>query len=380
MKVAMTPTRKTRSASSDTITLRALNRATLARQVLLAREKVKPLAIIERLAGLQAQWPMPPFLGLWSRVHGFERKDLVHLFEKRDAVRATMMRGTIHVVSARDYVALRPTVTPVLERGMSSILRGRGAALDVDTIADEARAFLAKGPATFGAIRDHLTSLHPQDDHRAMGLAVRMRLALVMAPADARWAFPADSAFTLAERWLGKKLKATDEPRALLLRYLAAFGPATTSDMQTWSGLQGLAKVVDAMRPELRVLRGPGGRELFDLPGAPVPSEDVQAPVRFLPAFDNLLLAYKDRTRVLADEHRELVFPSGLRVEPTFSFDGFVAGTWRVTRKKDTATLTLSPFAKLSKSAHQELSTEAEALIRFIEDDAGAFEVGFKKA
>jgi hypothetical protein len=380
MKVAMTPTPKTRPASSDTITLRALNRATLARQVLLAREKVTPLTVIERLAGLQAQWPMPPFVGLWSRVHGFQRKDLARLFEKRDAVRATMMRGTIHVVSARDYVALRPIVTPVLERGMSSILRGRGAALDVDTIADEARALLAKGPATFGAIRDHLASLHPQGDHRAMGLAVRMRLALVMVPSDARWAFPADSAFTLAEPWLRKKLKATGEPRALLLRYLAAFGPATTSDMQTWSGLQGLAKVVDAMRPELRVLRGPGGRELFDLPGAPYPSEDVQAPVRFLPAFDNLLLAYKDRTRVLAEAHRDFVFPSGLRVEPTFSVDGFVAGTWRVTRKKDTATLTLSPFTKLPKSVHHELSTEADALIRFVEDDAATFDVVFKKA
>lgn len=376
----MTPARKTRSASSDAISLRALNRATLARQVLLAREKVKPLAVIERLAGLQAQWPMPPFVGLWSRVHGFERKDLVRLFEKRHAVRATMMRGTIHVVSARDYAALRPIVTPVLERAMSSILRGRGAALDVDAIADDARAFLTKGPATFGAIRDHLASLHPQSDHRAMGFAVRMRLPLVMAPADARWAFPADSAFTLAESWLGEKLKATDEPRALLVRYLAAFGPATASDMQTWSALQGLAKVVDAMRPDLRVLRGPGGRELFDLPGAPRPSEDLPAPVRFLPAFDNLLLAYKDRTRVLAEAHRDFVFPSGLRVEPTFSVDGFVAGTWRVTRKKDAATLTLSPFTKLSKSAQRELSTEGDALIRFLEEDAARFDVVFTKA
>jgi hypothetical protein len=380
MKNAVTSARLTRSSSSDTIGLRALNRASLARQVLLSREKVKPLAVIERLAGLQAQWPMPPFVGLWSRVHGFERKDLVCLFEERDAVRATMMRGTIHVVSARDYVALRPTVTPILERGMSSILRGRGAALDVDTIADEARAFLAKGPATFGAIRDHLTSLHPKDDHRAMGFAVRMRLPLVMAPADARWAFPADSAFTLAESWLGKKLKATGEPRALLVRYLAAFGPATTSDMQTWSGLQGLAKVVEAMRRDLRVLRGPGGRELFDLPDAPRPGEDVPAPARFLPAFDNLLLAYKDRTRVLAEAHRDFVFPSGLRVEPTFSVDGFVAGTWRISRKKDAATLTLSPFTKLSKAAQEELSTEGDALIRFVEEDAATFDVIFKKA
>jgi hypothetical protein len=200
-----------------------------------------------------------------------------------------------------------------------------------------------------------------------------------MAPADARWAFPADSAFALAEPWLGKKLRPTGEPRALLLRYLAAFGPATTSDMQTWSGLKGLAKIVEAMRPELRVLRGPEGRELFDLPGAPAPNEDVPAPVRFLPAFDNLLLAYKDRTRVLAEAHRNFVFPSGLRVEPTFFVDGFVAGTWRVTRKKAAATLTLSPFTKLSKAARQELVTEADSLVRFVENDATTFDVVVKK-
>jgi hypothetical protein len=368
-----------RTAASDAPTLRALNRAVLARQILLAREKVKPLAIIERLAGLQAQWPMPPFVGLWSRVEGFRRQDLARLLEKRDAVRATMMRGTIHVVSARDYVELRPAITPVLERGMSSILRGRGAEIDVDAIARDARAFLAKGPATFGAVREHLAALHPREDERAMGFAVRMRLALVMTPTAARWGFPADAGFTLAESWLGQKLKPVAGPRALLLRYLAAFGPATTSDMQTWSGLQGLARVVDELRPALRAIRGPGGRELFDLPDAPRPDEDVPAPARLLPAFDNLLLAYKDRARVTAETHRKWVFASGLRVEPTFLVDGFVAGTWAVVRKKDKAVLTLSPFAKLARPAQHELSAEADALVRFIEDDASTFDVAVAK-
>jgi hypothetical protein len=368
-----------RLASSGSVTLRALNRTLLARQVLLAREKAKPLAVIERLAGLQAQWPMPPFVGLWSRIEGFRPEHLARLLEKRDAVRATMMRGTIHVVSARDYLALRPAVTPVLERGMSSILRGRGAKLDVDLLAREAGAFLARGPATFGAIREHLVGLHPGADDRAMGLAVRMRVPLVMAPTAARWAFPADSEFTLAESWLGRKLGPSDGPRAMLVRYLAAFGPASTSDMQTWSGLQGLARIVDDLRPELRVLRGPDGRELFDLPDAPRPDEDVPAPVRLLPAFDNLLLAYKDRTRVTAEAHRKWVFAAGLRVEPTFLVDGFVAGVWGASRKKDTATLTLTPVVKLAKSTQHDLAAEADALLRFLENDASTFRVEFAK-
>jgi len=361
------------------MSLRALNRATLARQMLLAREKVKPLAAIERVAGLQAQWPSPPFVGLLARVDGFARLDLARLLTKRDAVRATMMRGTIHVVSARDYMELRPAITPVLERGMRSILRGRGAELDVDAIVRDAAAFLANGPATFTAIRDHLASLHPREDERAMGFAVRMRVPLVMAPTAARWAFPADAEFTMAEAWLGRALKASSGPRALILRYLAAFGPATTSDMQTWSGLQGLAKVVEELRPELYVTRGPRGREMFDLRGAPRPDEDAPAPVRMLPAFDNLLLGHADRTRVVSEAHRKWVFPSGLRVEPTFLVDGFVAGTWRIERKKSLAHMTLSPFAALSKAAQRDLAAEASALVRFLEEDASKFDVAFAK-
>jgi Winged helix DNA-binding domain len=365
------------ASASPAATLRALNRATLARQVLLGREKAKPLAVIERLAGLQAQWPMPPFVGLWTRVDGFRRDDLTKLLHARDAVRATTMRGTIHVVSARDYLATRGPVVPVLERGMRSILQTRGAKLDVDRVTKEATAMLAKGPATFERIRDHLASLHPKADERAMGYAVRMRVPLVMVPTGAPWAFPADAEFALAEAWIGKKVNASDDPRPLLLRYLSAFGPATVTDMQTWSGLQGLAKVVDTMRDQLVARPGPRGRELFDLPGAPNPGDDVPAPPRFLPAFDNLLLAHADRSRVLADEHKKLAFASGLRVEPTFLVDGMVAGTWKVARKKAAASLTVTPFAALAKADRRALTAEADALVRFLEPDASSFAVAF---
>jgi hypothetical protein len=366
--------------AGDAATARALNRATLARQALLGREKVKPLAMIERLVGLQAQWPSPPFVGLWTRVEAFRREDLAKLLHGGGAVRATMMRGTLHLVSARDYLALRGAIAPVLERGMASILKGRGAALDVDRVAGEASALLAKGPATFDAIREHLAALHPKDDHRAMGYAVRMRLPLVMAPTDARWAYPTDAEFALAGASLGKKPSASDDPRPLLLRYLAAFGPATVADMQAWSGLQGLAKIVDTMREKLVVVPGARGRELFDVPGAPSPGEDAPAPPRLLPGYDNLLLAHADRSRLIDDAHKKRVFTPGLRVEPTFLVDGRVAGTWRTDRKKTAATLTLSPFAPLSKAPRDALLAEADALVRFLEPDATSFDVVAAKA
>ena len=161
-------------------------------------------------------------------------------------------------------------------------------------------------------------------------------------------------------------------------RYLAAFGPATVMDAQTWSGLPGLKPVLEGMRPELRAWKDERGRELFDLPDAPRRDADEPAPVRFLPEFDNLLLSHADRTRMLADEHRQLVLMTGsLRVKATFLVDGFVAGTWRVNRKKKVATLELSPFAPLAPTTEDELAAAGEALLRFHEEDAATFEVTF---
>jgi hypothetical protein len=195
-----------------------------------------------------------------------------------------------------------------------------------------------------------------------------------MVPTEDRWAFPSVASFTPAEGWVGK-LSSDGSPEALVLRYLAAFGPATAGDAQTWSGLPGLRPVLEGLRPRLHVFEDERGRELFDLPDAPRPDEDVPAPPRFLPEFDNLVLAHADRTRVLADEHRPLVVTKNLRVRATFLWDGFVRGTWEVERKKDVAILKLTPFGPLPKRASKELAAEGEGLLRFVEEGATVFEV-----
>jgi hypothetical protein len=360
------------------LTLRSLNRATLARQMLLGRERVKPLRAIERLAGLQAQWPKPPHVGLWSRVEGFRREDLLRLLQGREAVRATMMRGTLHVVSAKDYVALRQALQPMLTRGMLAALRERARGIDIDAVAAIARKCLEGGPQTFDQIRGALASVHPDADHRAMGHIARLAVPLVQVPADETWGFPPAPRFALAEAWVGE-LSRKEGADDLVLRYLAAFGPASATDVQTWSAMQGAKESIEALRPKLVSLRDERKRELFDLPKAPRPGPDAAAPPVFLPEFDNLVLAHTDRRRFVADGHRKRVYLPGLRIAATFLVDGFVAGTWHIERKKGAATLVVEPFEPLARKTQGELAAEADGLARFVEPDARTFDVRFAK-
>ncbi|UQA55993.1 winged helix DNA-binding domain-containing protein [Polyangium aurulentum] len=365
--------------SADALSLRALNRATLARQMLLARERATAFDTIERLAGMQAQLARPPFIGLWSRLEGFAREHLTVLLERREVVRVTMMRGTLHLMTARDYVRMRAPMQPMLSEAMRSILRARTDAFDMEGIVAEGRRYFEEEPRTFDELRDHLLALHPGGDERGMGYAVRMHLPLVQVPTNTEWGYPGTADFAVAEAWLGQPIAKDDRPHALVLRYLAAFGPATAADAQAWSGLKGLKGVFEELRPKLRTLQDERGRELFDLPEAPRPPEDTPAPVRFVPEFDNLLLAHADRTRIIADEHRPLIATANLRILPTFLVDGFVAGMWKIERKRSTAKLLVEPFGALSKRAREEVEREGEALVRFVEADASAFEVLFVK-
>lgn len=368
-----------KAKSPEPLTLRALNRATLARQMLLAREKTSALRAIERLAGLQAQLARPPYIGLWSRLEGFQREELTGLVQRREVVRATLMRGTLHLMSAKDYVQLRAALQPMLSRAMRSILGERSKGLDLERLLATARTYLEKEPLTFNQLRPLLMKLNPGGDERAMGLAVRMELPLVQVPTDTKWGYPGTAGFTVAESWLGEPLGTEAKPHALVLRYLAAFGPASVSDVQAWSGLAGLRDVLEELRPKLRVFRDERGRELFDLPKAPRPPEDTPAPVRFLPEFDNLFLAHDDRTRIVADEHRPALTLSNLRILPAFLVDGFAAGTWEIERKKGVAALVVQPFAALSKTVREELAEEGDKLVRFVESDASTFELRFPK-
>ncbi|MFC5827433.1 winged helix DNA-binding domain-containing protein [Nonomuraea insulae] len=342
------------------LNLRDLNRATLARQHLLSRHQGDAADIVHRLTGLQAQEARPPYLGIWTRLEGFERDDLHTALHARTLVRATMWRATLHLVTAADFAAFRPVVEPVLAAAAR-----RFDGVDFGAVVAAADRLLAAGPMTFNELRPRLLEEFPGAYDRALGYAVRMLTPLVMEPTGDRWSFPREPAFGLPGITL-----ASAGVEALIERYLAAFGPATPADVQTWSGLGGLRKVMAGM--DLDRLTGAGGKELFDLPGAPRPGGDVPAPVRFLPDFDTLVLGHADRTRVLADEHKGLVATKNLRVRAVYLVDGFAAGTWQIKRSGKRAKLLLSPFGPV---ALDPLEEEGLRLLAFAEPDATALSI-----
>jgi hypothetical protein len=282
-------------------------------------------------------------------------------------------------MSAGDYAAVRMALQPSRSVALR-VLGARSEGLDLDAVLPAARDELRGTALPFDEIRARLQARFPDVNDRALGYAVRTLVPLVMVPGDDdRWGFPRVASFALADELLSESLADAD-PEALVTRYLGAFGPASAKDVQTWSGVGGMKAVLDGMRERLEVFADERGRELFDLPDAPRPDADVPAPPRFLPEFDNLVLAHDDRTRVIADEHRPLVTTKNLRVKATFLVDGAVAGTWTVAVKRRVATLTMAPFARLPKRARKELEPEAEALLRFVEPDAKAWEVGVEPA
>lgn len=359
------------------LTLRELNRTTLARQLLLERASLPAFDAIERVAGLQAQLPNPPYIGLWTRLQAFERGELTRLIEDRQAVRATMMRSTLQLMTANDYVLFRLALQPALTRAMYGFFGARAKSIDVEQIV-AARTYVQEKPRTFIEIRAHLAELFPAIDPALLAYAVRAHLPLVQIPPGGTWDFGGSPAHAEASAWLERSLVAPAEGLcSLVLRYLAAFGPATVKDIQTWSGLTRLQEVVRELRPQLCTFRDEQGNEHFDLPESPRPSGSTSAPARFLPEFDNLLLAHADRRRVMPDKYRSSVFLTVGRVRATFLVDGFVRGTWRIERARNAAHLIIEPFEPLPDEARYELIVEGERLIRFIEDRAEAFDIQF---
>jgi Winged helix DNA-binding domain len=343
------------------LTSRALNRATLARQMLLRRERVAPLDAIARLAGMQAQLAKPPFIGLWTRLERFDAAELRALAAKRKVVRATLMRGTIHLVSAEDFFAWRMPLQDMLATGGE-----RGGEQDIAKLTPVARRFFDAEPCTFDTLRKHLAERFPDGDERQMAYAVRMNLPLVLVPDDSPWGWSGNAPFAVAETYLGKKIPKSTDARDLALRYLAAFGPATAADFQTWSGLRTAKAVFEELRPQTITFEGEKKKsELFDLPDAPRPDEDTPAPVRFLPEYDNLLLAHADRSRLISDEHRKRIATNNLRLPGTFLVDGAVAGMWTAPKKKGQK-LELDPFVKLDRATKKALDEEASALAAFL--------------
>ena len=363
------------------LSLRELNRALLARQMLLGREDVSPYDAVRRLAGLQAQVPNPPYLGLWTRLHGFARDDLTGLIEDRRVVRSSLMRATLHLTTSEDYLLLRPAIQAALDRSQRSIAGKRLEGLDLDRLVSEARAMVEGEPRTFKEIQERLVEMEPGRDPSALAYLVRMRLPLVQAPPAGVWGRGGSPRFALPESWLGAPLADPGESlRALLFRYLAAFGPAGAKDFQAWSGLTSMKDLLEEMRPELRLFRDEDGRELFDLPGAPLPAADTPAPPRFVPEYDNLVLGHSDRRRVIADEDRKKVFLSAARVRATILIDGFVAGAWKIEKTKKTAVLIVEPFAPLSSQDCDAIAEEGERLLKFATDGQPELNVRWENA
>jgi hypothetical protein len=346
--------------------VRTLNRALLERQMLLRRSRLSTFDVIERLVGMQAQVPEAPYVGLWMRLEDFRPDALSALISGRRAVRASMMRATIHLFTARDFLALRPVVQPVLERDVyrnATYGKERLAGLDVDAVLAAGRALLEERPRTAAELRSLLGPRWPERDPASLAYAIRGLLPLVHAPPRGLWGESGSVALTTAEAWLGRSVAGDRAPDEMLLRYLGAFGPATAADARAWSGLGGLREVFERLRPRLVTFRDERGRELFDVPGAPLPDPETPAPPRFLPAFDNALLSHADRARIVADEHRKSLFK-----DPQMRgvlLDGFARGTWKIERSPGKASLEIEPFEPLPERDRSALAEEGARLLAF---------------
>lgn len=365
---------------TDVLTTRELNRATLARQLLLERGQMPVADAVARLLALQAQEARPAHIGLWSRLNGFTPDHLGDALHDRQVVRATSLRATLHLLAARDYLAFRPLLEPTLAAtAAATIKRLPGPPPETERLIPAARAALRGQSLDFAAIRDRMHEEFPDVNDRALGYSVRLNLPLVMVPTRDRWSFPAAARFTMADEWLGATTAAACTPEEFVTRYLAAFGPASPRDLQTFSWLR-LKPVFDRLRPDLRAFATESGQVLFDLPEAPRPNADIGAPARFLPEFDSLLLAHDDRTRIIPAEYRARLITRNLRVPAAFLWDGFVRGTWKTTLRKTSVTLTLTPFGRLPARAVRELSAEADRMLQFTDPGIAARDVRVAQA
>ncbi|MFC9330347.1 winged helix DNA-binding domain-containing protein [Kitasatospora sp. NPDC057015] len=324
-----------RAAGAATLTTRALGRALLARQHLLERSTATPAAMVGHLLGLQAQAvPLPSYLGLWSRLDGFTPDQLTGLIERREVVRIALQRGTIHLVTADDCLTLRPLLQPVLDQALRNAYGKRLTGVDLDELAAAGRALVEQEPRTFQQLGALLAQDRPGRDPAALAQAVRCRLPLVQVPPRGVWGRSGPAAHTTAEHWLGRVPDAKPSLDAMILRYLAAFGPATATDVQKWCGLTRLGKVLADLAPQLVTFRDEQGRILYDLPDAPRPPTATPAPVRLVAPFDNLLLAHADRSRILPEKYRSRVMTVNGLILGSLLVDGLVAGSWELTDAK----------------------------------------------
>jgi len=360
----------------EVLSPRALNRATLARQSLLRRTKMTAVRALEHLVGMQAQAPDAPYVGLWTRLTAFHVNELAELITKRRAVRVPLMRATIHLVSARDCLELRPVVQVVLERSFSGQEFARNlSGADLESVKAAGRALLDEAPRTRAELGPLLGTRWPDLDSTTLAHAISYLVPLVQVPPRGVWGKGGPASWAPAESWLDRPLNTETSPENLILRYLGAYGPATVKDVQLWSGLTRLSEVTDRLRPRLRTFRDDHGRELYDLPDAPRPDPDTPAPPRFLPEYDNLLLSHQDRERFIPDGRRVPLPPGNGGRYGTLLVSGLFLGTWKMTRQGAAATLQVEPFVPLPEQ--DAIAQEGEGLLAFAAADAVDRDVRF---
>ena len=346
------------------LTSRELNRATLARQFLLRRASVSALAAIEAIGGLQAQNVLSPYLGLWSRVEGFRFADLTALMEERAVVKATLMRGTLHIVSREDFLHLAPAVKAML---LGVIRFNLPPPEELEPIIVRLLEH-ASEPRTGPQLRDYAAGLPEAAGLDLPGLFWHARAhgPLLQVPPSGTWGHSGAQHFVHSRAWLDREVHTVEVGmERLLRRYLAAFGPATVADIRCWTGLNASAFKValEALEPEVERYLDERGRTLLDLRGSPLPPGETPAPVRLLPMWDSLLLGHDDRSRVLPDSLRKIVIHKNGDVQRTFLVDGVVAGEWRLDLTAKSATVVLQAYGALSNRVQEELAAEAESLL-----------------
>jgi hypothetical protein len=340
-----------------TLTERELNRALLSRQLLLERAELPLARAVERVGGLQTQYAPSAYVSLWSRLSWFEREDLTTALERRDVVQGTLMRATIHIVSARDYPLLAEAIREARREWWLRSQPGRADARALSGAARRVRSLLAEGPRRRADVVEALGL--DSSTWNGLGLWVD----LIRAPPSGTWDRRRADVYAAADDWLGPSDPTLELGlEHLLRRYLGAFGPASVKDAASWAGLP-VSLVGPALeRLRLRRFRDEGGGELLDLPRAPLPDPDTPAPVRFLPTWDATLLVHARRTQILPERYRSRVFSTKTpHSVATFLVDGRVAGTWRY----DGGRVLVEPFEALPKTARRELDAEADRLAAF---------------
>ncbi|RJX39701.1 winged helix DNA-binding domain-containing protein [Paenibacillus pinisoli] len=396
-------------STNRTLSLKRLNRALLERQLLLKRSTISPLEAIERLAGIQAQAPMPPYYALWSRLENFQPEALAQLLSNRQAVRIALMRSTIHLVSARDARFFRRTLAPMLERSIISFNGKKLNGVDLNQLAAATVKLASEKPVTFEELGKLLQREWPEHTPAVLSSSARNLVPLAQIPPRGLWGQGGAARHVPLEHWLGNGPhhseadsasdvrreysyhgadgtsnvhrndpdSGVDDPGALetnqdaaiksmLFRYLSAFGPASIKDMQAWSGMTRLKPYIQEWISELECFQDEAGNDLYDLPGAPLPPEDTPAPPRYLSEFDNMLISYNDRSRIMPAAYKPKIITINGLVRSTFLTDGFVSGIYSIEVDKETATLRLQPFEPISSADLELLREEGARLLEFV--------------